>query len=193
MVTDVTLQTTAALGMDRGKQCSRMPAGDGCCTAEHGRTGHGWRKAMQPQALLVMDVTLQTTAALGMDRGKQCSLMPAGDGCGTADHSRTGHGRRKTMQPHACWCQMWHRRPRPHWAWTEESNAASCLLVTDVALQTTAALGMDGGKQCSLMPAGDGCGTTEHSYTCDFLLSCCMVNIVSASAQNTHLASKGLI
>ncbi|KAJ1121123.1 hypothetical protein NDU88_009251 [Pleurodeles waltl] len=125
LVTDVPLQTTAALGMDRGKQCSLMPAGDGCGTADHSRTGHGQRKAMQPQALLVTDVTLQTTAALGMDRGKQCSRMPAGDRCDTADHSRTGHGRRKAMQPQA-------------------------LLVTDVALQTTAALGMDGGKQCSL-------------------------------------------
>ncbi|KAJ1121124.1 hypothetical protein NDU88_009252 [Pleurodeles waltl] len=100
-----------------------------------------------------------------MDGGKQCSLIPAGDGCGTADHSRTGHGRRKAMQPHACWCRMWHRRPQPHWVWTEESNAASCLLVTDVALQTTAALGMVGGKQCSLMPAGDGCGTADHGCT----------------------------
>ncbi|KAJ1121121.1 hypothetical protein NDU88_009249 [Pleurodeles waltl] len=103
LVTDVALQTTAALVMDRGNKYSRMPAGDGCGTADHGRTGHGQRKTMQPQALLVMDVTQQTTAALGMDGGKQCSLMPAGDGCGTADHSRTGHGRRKAMQPHACW------------------------------------------------------------------------------------------
>ncbi|KAJ1121120.1 hypothetical protein NDU88_009248 [Pleurodeles waltl] len=76
-------------------------SGSGAFVVE--RTGHGLRKAKQPQALLVTDVALQTTAALGMDRGKQCSLMPAGDGCGTADHSRTGHGRRKAMQPHACW------------------------------------------------------------------------------------------
>ncbi|KAJ1121122.1 hypothetical protein NDU88_009250 [Pleurodeles waltl] len=140
-------------------------AGDGCDTADHSRTGHGQRKAMQPQALLVTDVTLQTTAVLGMDRGKQCSLMPAGVGCGTADHSRTGHGQRKTMQPHACWCRMWHRRPQPHWAWTEKNNAAACLLVTDVALQTTAALGMDRGKKYSLMPAGDRCDTADHSRT----------------------------